>query len=423
MNENKSNKYSLTEWLGFTANPDFSRAKPLGILLGFALTILAFILLITAIAILIQFLLAGLRAGPYTEDVEGNAIRNSGLALAALLGVPFVVWRSIIAAKQVQIADESLFNDKINAAAKDLAARHEVTRVIEHDNTEIILKEWKDDLVTRAAAIDRLEGLSSERKEVAPRIIRLLATYVRGNFPRKDLIITEPPFSRKLPRMDLQKAIDTIGRVHELAVKADTSQWRMDLKGCDFDGVNFQGGFFWATDFSDCRFELSGFMDANLEGCLFRESLLNYADFRRSNLIGARFDRVILNRPIPVTGGFVSSINLGTLRGATFIAADISALDYLGTPDCISETFATKDTVISHVVREEMLEMKLHARTHALRYMKGRRSLSDNDMQDIKLLEETGFQHWSPNDSSDGATGYLLETFYEELKMKKWPYY
>lgn len=423
MSKNNNDQHGLIEWLGFTRKLDFSRARPLGSFIGASLFLFAIILLFTTIIALFNVFSAGLHLGAYAGDVDGSAIRNTGLVLAALLSAPFVVWRSVVAAKLAHIADEALFNDKINSAAKDLTARKEVTRVVTQDGKEVVLKEWNDDLVTRAAAMDRLEGLADERKEAAPRIVRLLAAYVRGHFPRKNLDITEPPFTSKSPRMDMQKAIDTIGRVHKHAVEVDTSRWRIDLKGCDFDGVSFQGGFFWAADFSNCRFELSSLNDANFDGCLFQGSLLNFADFRRSNLTGVRFDRAILNRPVPVVGGFVSSINLGELRGTTFIAADISALSYLGEPDIISKTFATKDTIISENLRDKMLDENQHALAGTVRYLRRNKNLTNQDRENIQRLEGTGFQHWSHNDSTDMATGHLLERFYEELGMKKWPYY
>ncbi len=417
MNKNDEPQ-NLIDWLGLQRTPDFSNARTLGHLLGNILMLLAVVLLFAAAIALVDFLRAGLRIGPYANDVDGSAIRNTGLVLAALLGAPFIVWRSVVASKQAQIADEALFNDKINAAARDLSARKEVTRVVQHEEKEVVLMELEDDLVSRAAAIDRLEGLAHERKDAAPRVDRLLATYVRGNFPRLTLDHTEPPFYRKTPRMDLQKAIDTIGRVHKHAIEVDKSSWRLDLKGCDFDGVNFLGGFFWAADLSDSRFEGSDFRDANLEGCLFNSSLLNFAEFFKADLTGAKFINATINR-----SRAWSSFGNSIIRGTNFMAADISGVKHLGTKEAVSATFGTKDTKVSAEISHRMLDHASHDKAHLLRVVKGDEDISEDDKRLIEELEKTGFQNWSPYDASDLATGTLLSKFYEELGMKKWPYY
>ncbi|PHR56296.1 MAG: hypothetical protein COA43_14145 [Robiginitomaculum sp.] len=423
MSNRKNEKWNFIGWLGFRSKPDFPNGAWLGPIVGMLLFLLAIVLLFAAIMTLIDFILAVFRMGPYTNDDTGEAIRNIGLVLAALFGAPFLVWRTFVAAKLARISSESLFNDKIDSATHALTSQREITRIIEQDGNEVVLRQWEDDLVARMAAIDRFKDLVRENENFAPRIVRLLTIYIRVNFPCENFDLTEGLTIRRTPRIDLQKAVDTIGRIYKIAVQVDSSNWRLDLKGCNFDGVDFSRGYFRATNFSRCRFEASSFREGNFEGCLFYGSLLNYAGFFKTNLRGAKFDRIILNRPIPVLGGFVESINMGNITGASFIAADISALDYLGEADNISKTFGTKDTIISDSVREEMLSENDHRRAHSLRSRRKRTNMTEDQQQRVKNLEETGFQHWSPYDSTDGATGPLLENFYYEMKMKYWPFY
>jgi|GEM_PF-3274445 len=423
MNERDNQTTDFINWLGFKKKIDFSNSKNFGRIIGFVLLLIGGIFLLSVLIIFIKFLFIALSSSSYLSGSDGSVIRNYGLVLVALLGSPFVVWRSIVAAKQVNIADEALFNDKIAAAANDLSARKEVTRSVTQDGKEVVLREWEDDLVARAAAINRLEGLALERKEISPRIVRLLATYVRGNFATNNLELTEPPFKSAVPRMDLQSAIDTIGRIHKSATEVDTGHWRLDLKECNFDGVNFTGGFFLAADFRDSRFEASKLNDGIFDGCIFNGCLLNFTDFNRSSLVGVKFNRIILNRPTSEYVSFAPSLNLDALRGATFIAADISALNYLGQPDVISETFATKDTIISENIRRLMLSDEEHDRGHTLLALYPNGNLTKSEKNEVKRFVETGFVHWSPYDSSDMATGFLLKEFYEKLDMKRWPYF
>ena len=191
----KDKDITLVEWLGFKKKLDFSQARWMGPFISVFLIILVVVLVFV---VLVAFFQASFRVPPYHSDSDGSAIRNVGLVLAALFGLPFIVWRSIVAARQVNISDEALFNDKINDGAKELRARRELTRIVVRNGEEVVIRELEDDLVARAAAIDRLEGLANERNDVAPRIVRLLATYVRGSFPCPNLDFTEPFSLRKI---------------------------------------------------------------------------------------------------------------------------------------------------------------------------------------------------------------------------------
>lgn len=174
-------KPGVLDWLRLRRIPDFTRARWLGGLLGSLLLLTAFGILIGGLATLVQFLgtATGLLA---VEDVSTRheAIRNIGLVLAAVVGAPFVAWRSFVAAKQAGIAAESLFNDKINRAAEDLSARRQVTERATDPSGEVkVLTEWEDDRVKRAAGIERLEGLVEEQPDAAPRAARMLSIYAR----------------------------------------------------------------------------------------------------------------------------------------------------------------------------------------------------------------------------------------------------
>ena len=422
MPNNPRNRMGLVEWLGFREKLSYSSTKWLGHLLGVALVVLTFLVVCAAAIMLGHFFMALFAQGPYSDDKAAEGIRNVGLVLAALFGAPFLVWRSIVLAQQAQTGAEALFNDKVNAATQELASRREVTRMILREDEEVILRELEDDLVSRVAAIDRLEGLVSERPDAAPRIVRLLAIYVRGNFPCQNRDPTENIKFRKTPRMDLQKAVDAIGRILATASEIDGSNWRLDLTGCDFDGVNFSSGYFRAVDFTQSRFEASIFNNGVFEGSLFYASLLNHGSFRKTNLKGARFDYITLNRPEPVPGGFVESINMGDITGATFIGADTSAIDYLGEANEIAKTFGTKDTKLSDNVRNRKLPDEQFRAAISLRQRSATAELTDQEQELVEKLEESGFQNWSPHESSDMITGHLVAKFFEDLGMTSWPH-
>lgn len=399
--------------------PHYAKARTLGHFLGFLIVLLCLVSVFAASTLVLQFIQAVLQTGAYADDLDGSAIRNIGLVLVAFCGGPFLVWRSIIAAKQVAIADEALFNEKINAAAADLSARRDISRISMQEGKEVTLTETIDDLVVRAAAIDRLEGLAYERIEMSPRIVRLLATYVRGNFPQTSLEPTEPPFQRKIPRMDLQKAIDTIGRVHVHAIEVDPQPWRLDLKNCDLDGVSFLAGFFWAADFSRSRMEACIFRDANFEGCLFVGSLLNFTEFFGANLTGSKFDLAVINQ----SGGWTGGLSGAQFKGATFIAADITGIKSLGPPQMLAQTFGTRDTKLSPEMEAKRPSAHDLENSHLFKAQEDRDELRDEDLDGLELVGKSGFRSWSPYDSEDLSTNQFRSNLYDLLDLKRWPYW
>jgi len=410
--------YYLLDWLGLRGAPDFSKSRPLGYFLGFLLILLSFLLICSFGIVLIDFLLAGLHVGRYSSDLDGTAVRNTGLVLAALLGAPFVVWRTIISEKQVGVAEEALYNDKINSAANGLSSRFQKTlNKIDGEEFEVVTI-WQDDQVVRASSIDQLEGLIEERSDLAPRLVKLIASYVRGTFGAENLNVTEAVLGPRVPRMDLQKSVDSIGKLLPIARQVDASNWRLDLRRVNFDGVVFRGGDFFAADFTESRFEFCDMEDASFEGARFSGALLNYSCFRGANLRGANFDRCILNRPSPQLGGINVSINLAeNFDGLSLIKADISSIDYLGEKEEISKTFGTKDTVVSEELARQMPffgDWRL-----AVNYKISKKPKSAEAYFRVK---ETGFQSWSPFDSSDLGTASIKKRLMAELDLDRWPY-
>lgn len=268
--------------------------------------------------------------------------------------------------------------------------------------------------------MDILENLCSEQPAYARRVVMLLATYIRGNFPALDLSATTGLEIRKVPRSDLQKAIDVIGRLNSKAREHDSSEWRIDLSYCELDGVNFSSGNFYAANLTRSRCEGSIMRNAIFEGALFYKALLNYTDFMRCNLRGARLDFCTINFPEPVSGGMVESVNFADTYGATFIAANISAIDYLGEPGEIKNTFGTKDTILAECVKK--LQPKPNEYAIGFRSLRSTRKKSDSSIRAEENLVATGFQNWPPYNHNDMAVGHHLAKFFKERGLTGWPY-
>lgn len=82
------------DWIGVNRGPDWKRARWLGAIVGGALAFALAALIVVGIATLIQFLVLVL-----SFNTDHAAIRNIGLAVVAILGSPFIVWRAAVAQK------------------------------------------------------------------------------------------------------------------------------------------------------------------------------------------------------------------------------------------------------------------------------------------------------------------------------------
>ncbi|AHM02705.1 hypothetical protein roselon_00250 [Roseibacterium elongatum DSM 19469] len=305
----------------------------MGATLGILLLLIGLFLLFLLGATIWDFFQAALRLGPYAEDATGEAIRNTGLVLVAFFGAPFLVWRTWVAARQADLQFEALFNDKINAAATGLSARQEVTRLVEESGTHRVLSEWQDDLVTRATAIDRLEGLAIEaieRGDFAPaqRIAKLLSVYVQelsrehparenpadiwarltkgaDHSPAlqpsdisKDYGILPDQITPKgqrawsgslagLKRSDLERAVQSLGRINPRndRARSEFNPANIVLRGCNLQGL----------DLSELNLQGALLTNAKLQGSNLYKTFLNATDLSGANFLGANLDSAFLN--------------------------------------------------------------------------------------------------------------------------------
>ncbi|MEP2679519.1 pentapeptide repeat-containing protein [Tateyamaria sp.] len=430
----------LASWLIYLALPEddpkpntltllrnglgLSGLHPIMLIAGaFAYAIIAAILTVG-----LAFLILGTIALPFSEGMTPKELRDGFLfyvlrlaglttVLGAVIALPITVIRLRLTQKQTDTATESLFNEKINAATQGLYARRQISILGDDDKYQ---DHWQDDIVQRCAAIDRLARLARANPEEALSISRTIATYIRVNFPAKNLDATPLPFERKQPRADLQIGIQAIGSTNLLAREHQHGNWRLDLRSCDFDGVDFSNGNFLAVDFSRCRIEAAQMNGANLQGVKLSGCLLNCTTFWRSDLTGASLGFAIISLE---PGGLFQGLRTAhSLRGVSFVASDLRGMHYLGKPSQISETFGTKDTQLHLNVRAKKPSDSELSTFHVFK------DGSPEQQDEVKFhtlkhgVLSTGYQHWSPYDSTDGATHSYYVDFLKELGMDKWPY-
>ena len=350
---------------------------PLGVVF---LGVLLWVMLFTTLFIGLIYVITEAVRTPYPEGVDDRWDFRFALAkltaitavIGALIAFPFTVWRIRLTREQVRIADAtraltdtSLFNEKFSAAANGLATRKQVTQIAQKGDSKTVLTEWADDLVSRAIAIEQLEGLAKERPAEAPRIARILSVYlaeVSRDHPAK-----QPPKGTKpaalqdwakhlMPRSDMQKAAQTMGRIRTISGVA-LGDVVLDLRfcnlqGCDLKNLNFdkaimqdarlQGAQMWRTQMQGAHQQRAQLQGAGLIGAQMQGADLSGTEFdaetkfHGADLSGARIYSVDLRKtnisPAQLNSAFgdgSTTLPTGMARPAHWPQAELHYGDFL----------------------------------------------------------------------------------------------
>ncbi len=275
----------------------------------FLLVLIFWALMLTFWAVLFLALFLGLlsllydvvAAGlPDTPDIqaEWRFTLTKIVALTAVLGavvaLPFTLIRLHLNRQQVDTARDALFNDKIDVAVTDLHAQRQVTRWSEDGKAE---NGWEDDITRRNGAIDRLEGLVQEDQTLAPRVSRMLSVYVRElsrstapavDIPKKpeDQSIRDWAFALTVQRSDMEKAVQTLGRLPVLSDQSDMPV-RPTLTHANLQGFNLRELTFVMADLGGAHLQGTDLCEAHLQGADLNSAHLQGAHLDDANLQGA----------------------------------------------------------------------------------------------------------------------------------------
>ena len=281
MKDDENRKPTFLNWLGITERPDLSKARPLGAMIG----VLLILILLTAIGAAFAVLIS----------TYGQAFSDSGPSLGAgtliigLLGAPFLIWRTIVAQRTVDIAQENHITDLINKAVEGLGAfRTERQGFSDEDGLKhdengvpIILETTKPNIEVRIGAILALERLAKNNPEVVHiQIMEILTAYIRQNSPVATLKPSRTPFNRPKPRSDIQLVLSVLGRrsVQGRRLERD-KQFRLNLSDCDLSGADLTDAELSAAILIGSRLEGTYFRRANLSGAWLGSGCI---DFQRA---------------------------------------------------------------------------------------------------------------------------------------------
>ena len=263
---------------------------------------------ITAWAVLV--VVASLISSPYywdwlsAEESNSSTIRNIFLAATALIALPLAIWRSTVAGRQAdtaqqqsEIAQRGLLNERYQKGAEMLGSRV---------------------LSVRLGGIYALQSLASENPtQYHIQIMRLFCAFVRnldGSLTPAIEIGSggEEEGNDQPPRMreDVQAVMEAIGGRDEFGrylEKEDGVELyfrEANLSFLRLDNADLSNARFWKANLSG-----TSFSKANLSGTSFSKANLSGTSFSKANLSGAKLWKT-------------------SLSGATFTEAYLAATDF-----------------------------------------------------------------------------------------------
>ncbi len=187
---------SLLSWLAIEWPPNFTRSRGLGSLVGAGLTLaipaLFLLALVAAFAVLSKTIL-----DVFTDGGSGPSL-GVGAMITALLGVPFVIWGTVIRQKALEFQKEGHITDRISAAVEQLGAEKVVKRTVDIHKGKVGATLQPNEYATKEETVPNIEvrigGLLSLERIAQDstrydqgrdhvRVMEIICAYVRENAP------------------------------------------------------------------------------------------------------------------------------------------------------------------------------------------------------------------------------------------------
>ncbi|WP_406649685.1 pentapeptide repeat-containing protein [Aliisedimentitalea scapharcae] len=303
--------------------------------------------------------------------------------LGAIVAFPKTLIRLGLTQKQTEIAQASLFNEKINATSDGLHARRQVWKGRQ--------TRWEDDVASRNFALSRLRSLAEEQPNAARQISRLLNIYVRELskecspvlFPTSNNSKELDDLSKSVcvSRSDMETAVQVLGtlkRIEEVdpkSVEIDLQKVNLqkfyltgsNLTGANLSDTQMQWADLSSVDFSGALLYEAQMQQADLFGAVLQNAFLFKASMQGSNLFGAQIHGADLTQARLQGVNFSwAQMDEGTdfrnaiLRGASFRDVDCSKVN-LSQSQIDSVFYDGSVKLANHLKRKEGWDLVLSA--------------------------------------------------------------
>lgn len=241
---------------------------------------------------------------------QAEDIRNVGLVIAAIVALPIAIWRSRVAERQADIAQQGVLNERYQKSAEMLGSGV---------------------LSVRLGGIAALERLAFEHPtQYHVEVMKLLFAFIRQ--PIEDSQARNfPVLGMRGSRQDVQAAVDAVRvcRLQNRTAEANSIRW-IDLSGADLrqaDLSNIDLSVMPVTSWHgiasrtfgapNMRIALShtDLSKANLSFATMPHCLCEEANFADANLLGAELQKAVFL--------------LANLRNASLVAADLAGAEFI----------------------------------------------------------------------------------------------
>ena len=242
----------------------------------------------------------------FWEELHGQGsvsetIRNLGLVIGGVIAIQLAIWRSKVAERQADTAQQGLLNERYQKGAEMLGSSVPAVRL---------------------GGIYALQGLDKKHpKQYHVQIMRLFCAFVRhptedkdGTAKSTDANETASPELDRI-REDVQAAMKPIGT----RSKADMELEREEGLRPDLSGANLTGAILSETNLASANLTRANLTEAALPGADLTEADLSHANLTRADLASH-----ISGLP-PFT-----TLHKADLTGADLTDADLSRAKLIG---------------------------------------------------------------------------------------------
>lgn len=359
----ENDKRGLAGWLGFRERFDYSKARWLGRIVSGGMILLVGALFILAVGSAIA-MLSGMEFGD--ESLTPGKSLGVGGVTVALLSAPFVIWRSIVAQKSVDVQEQGHITDRINKAVEGLGAEKTVKRrVVVHETfrpgaafagkrAEYATSEHTEpNLEVRIGAIYALERISQDSARDHIQIMEILCAYIRQNAGREDVPLPEGDTTpgewgawglegKEHPRLDVDVALKVIERRGEGRKQLErdnvyclglerVSLRKTILSDRDLTGVDFTDADLRGADLSHALLDAAKLSRAKLQGADLGYAKLLDADLASAELQGANLESATLQgATLQFTKLHGSNLTTAELQRVVFWDSELLGADLTG---------------------------------------------------------------------------------------------
>ena len=323
---------------------------------GWCVTGLILVLLVIA-GVLVWCFWDWLRVGADGYESGTATVRNLGLLVTAIIALPLGIWRSFVAHRQSQAAQQGLLNERYQKGAEMLGS-------------EVL---W-----VRLGGIYTLSRLAEEHShQYHIQVMHLFCIFVREAIRRKYSEVYDRSKGSRKPMEDILAIMGAMGYRSDACIALEKKNgFRLDLSvnsrsdenrlyifyaqlpGSDFSNTILGRATFEDADFSNAKCER-----ANFKGATFEFTVLSGVNFENANLAYSSFSDVIL------TGSNLSGANLvgakfeypTDLTGTNFMNANLSGAEF--TKECTGLTQEQLDQACAYIGRPPKLDGLLDSKT------------------------------------------------------------